>query len=182
MKALIGLFISLYALPVTCQTARYSRKAPILIVNIYVNNQAKKCKIKSRDITLRSSTRVFAVRDSAGLLILPRIEKTDTLDIVVKFGRRSVSMNRIPGWRLQPGAIVSVGRINDFEKVVSIAKQNEMLPTEADYPAMNNSYGVSPEGVIMQVPDITRFNYVDYITVVGYGQGTMMTTWQGKLK
>lgn len=157
-------------------------RAPILLVRTYVNNKEHKHRIRAKDVILTSRTQVFVVRDSAGLLILPRIEKTDTLALTVQIGHRSACMKQIPGWRLQPGANVSIGRLNDWAKVVSIAKQNEMLPIEDDYTAMNNSYAVAPAGTVIDIPDITRFRYVDYMTLIGYGHGTEMDTWQGKLK
>ncbi|UOQ73979.1 hypothetical protein [Hymenobacter cellulosilyticus] len=180
MRAALLTFLACsYALPVLCQTSRSTEsnvKSPVLSIHYYVNNKEKQRRVKAKDITLWSRTHRYLLRDSAGLLLLPFVAKNDTLDLSIKLGRQSFSMERIPGWRLQPGATVWLGQIDDFNKVVSIAKEDKMLPTEADYAVLNSRYRLADYNVI-DLPDTVLHKQVKYIIINGYGQGTLLESW-----
>ncbi|MCR5887352.1 hypothetical protein LRS06_06070 [Hymenobacter sp. J193] len=151
-----------------------SQKRPILIVNIYVNNQEKRLRVKAKNIALRSRTRNYALQDSANTLILPAIPKDDTLELTIKINYQHIRMNYIPGWRLQPGATVSIGRLNNFNKVISIAKEDNMTPSDEGYSIWNNRYRIAPEGSVIDLPNITDIKQVNYIILNGYAQGTYL--------
>lgn len=182
---IIALLISLWSLSANCQISQLRpqiKTTPVLIVHRYVNNKQKSTRLTSKNIVLKSRTQIYTLKDSADLFLLPFIAKDDTLDLMVKLGRRSISMNRIPGWRLQSGATVSIGQIDNFAKVISIAKEDDYMPTDKEYKIWNSRYRISPEGSTIDISDITRFREISYIELIGFGHGTLLQIWQGKLK
>ncbi|MCC2547561.1 hypothetical protein LJY25_13980 [Hymenobacter sp. BT175] len=131
---------------------------------------------------MKSRTKTYALRDSAGFLLLPFIPANDTLELTIDTGYKGILITQIQGWRLQPGATVSVGRLTNFRKVLSIAREGDYQVEDVEYADLNIRYRIAPEGSILDLPNVAAFKSIDYTVLIGYQQGTLVTSWQGQLK
>lgn len=119
--------------------------------------------------------RVIFPIDSAGYLSFSGVQSTDTIDLIIKSGRRTFSLNKIGGWHLRNGANVAIGTIPKIWKLKSIAEQDEYSPTDIDYATYNKRYRIAPEGTTIDLSEINNLKKLRYITCCSYNGQCVMT-------
>jgi hypothetical protein len=125
----------------------------------------------------------LVLKDSSGTFVLPHITREDTLEVTLRIDRKNLTMDQIPGWRLNSGAIISAGKLNNFRKVTSIAKEDDMEENKTDYITWNNRYRIAPQGNTIDLegkPD--KIKTVYYMILAGNNLGTTVMVHQIKYK
>ena len=162
----------------TSQNPRYS-----LTIAFYKNNKPKVFRHRQNvHINLRGI--ILIPKDNAGLLLFQRLTVKDTFDLIIKSRSHVFSMSRVPGWRLQNGAHVSVGVLKSFKNVRSIAEQDDYKTEDEDYETCSKRYRIAPEGSTLDLEDAKSILTVHYLVLlpITYGEGAVFTSYQIKRK
>ena len=162
----------------TSQNPRYS-----LTIALYKNNKPKVFRYRQNvHINLRGI--ILIPKDSAGILLFQQLTVKDTFDLTVKSKSHVFSMSRIPGWRLQNGAHVSVGVLKNFKNLQSIAERYDYKTEDEDYETCSKRYRIAPEGSTLDLEDAKSILTVHYLVLspITYGDGAVFTSYQIKRK
>ncbi|RZJ89941.1 MAG: hypothetical protein EOO60_09485 [Hymenobacter sp.] len=143
-------------------------------------NTKRKPFLYKHNVYLRLNRRIIFPSDSSGYLSFSGVKSTDTIDLIVKSGRRTFSLNKIGGWHLRDGANVAIGTIPRIWKLKSIAEQDEYLPTDADYATYRKRYRVAPEGTTVDLSEINSLKKLYYITCCSHNGQCVMIYWVTK--
>ena len=162
----------------TSQNSRYS-----LTIALYKNNKPKIFRYRQNvHINLRGI--ILVPKDSAGLLLFQQLTVKDTFDLIVKSRSHVFSMSRIPGWRLQNGAHVSVGVLKNFKNLQSIAEQDDYKTEDENYETWSKRYRIAPEGSTLDLENAKSILTVHYLVLLPImsGDGAVFTSHQIKRK
>lgn len=162
----------------TSQNLRYS-----LTIDLYKNNKPKAFR-QGQNVHIKLRGTTLIPKDSARLLLFKQLTIKDTFDLIVKSKGHVFSMDRIPGWRLQNGAHVSIGVLKNFKKILSIAQQDDYKPEDEDYETFSKRYRIAPEGTTIDLEDAKSILMVHYLVLlpITYGDGVVFTSYQIRRK
>ena len=162
----------------TSQSPRYS-----LIIALYKNNKPKAFRYR-QNVRINLRGIILIPKDSAGLLLFQQLTVKDTFDLIVKSRRHVFSMSRIPGWRLQNGAHVSIKFLKNFKNLQSIAEQDDYKTEDEDYETYSKRYRIAPQGSTLDLKDAKSILTVHYLVLlpITYGDGAVFTSYQIKRK
>ena len=154
-----------------------------LTITSYGNDKPKAFRYR-QNVHIRLDGKTLIPKDSAGLLLFNQLTAKDTFDLMVKSRGHIFIMDKIPGWRLQNGAHVSIGVLKNFKKLQSIAEQDDVKTEDEGYETWSKRYRIAPEGSTLDLEDAKSILTVHYLVLlpITYGCGSVLTSYQIKRK
>jgi hypothetical protein len=105
--------------------------------------------------------------------LFPKISTSDSLTIKFKYAKKTIAFSGFFGKQINLGGDFFIVTISDFNKMTSVAKENDMDKSEADYSIYKSRFFVAKDFTI-DLPDYDKIKRITFIIFKPktFGDGT----------
>ena len=107
----------------------------------------------------------------------PKIDSTKTFEFLIKSNRMDFGSGPYNAWILNKGSNITLGKINQIDKLLSVAEYNGMGKTEEDYDIFSKRFFVANDYTI-DINEFEKIKRLDYLVFnpIQQGDGSYVLT------
>ena len=101
----------------------------------------------------------------------PIIDSTTTFEFGIKTNRMELESGTYKVWRLNKGSNITLGKITRIDKLLSVAKYNQMEKYEDDYDIFAKRFFIADDIYTIDIYDYEKVKRLDYLVINSNQEG-----------